>query len=414
VAFSFGPSHRIYAVAWFYYYLSVTTNLSMNNLPLTVRRAIELMGLYFLGTIIFIGRDIITPLVMAFFLSIILLPAYRKLRNSKVPEGLAIFLSLLLLVTVLAMIVWFFSSQIGRLVADFPQIKNNVSTHLDSLSKWIGSSFGISAERQTQMIADYNDRLLTFATGMLGGAASSVTGVFIFIGLLPIYIFLMLFYKNLLLRFVFLWFPKDNHAKVEDVMRESEMIIKSYLVGLLIQITYITILLGGILLVIGIKHAILIGAIFAILNLIPYVGALLGNIIGVLLTISSTTEIWPIFVVLGTIAFVQFLDNNILMPRIVGSKVKINALATIVGVILAGALAGVSGMFLSLPVIAVLKIIFDRTENLKQWGVLLGDEKPKQSPMQWPVLRSKSKAVQKNLEKENNVEPPEKGEKPKS
>ncbi|RYZ26036.1 MAG: AI-2E family transporter, partial [Chitinophagaceae bacterium] len=246
----------------------------MNNLPLTVRRAIELMGLYFLGTIIFIARDIITPLVMAFFLSIILLPTYRRLRNRRAPEGLAIFLSILLLIIVLAGVIWFFSSQISGLVADFPQIKKNVTVHLNSLSEWIGRSFGISAQRQTQMISDYNDKLLNLATGMLGGAASSVTGVLIFIGLLPIYIFLMLFYKNLLLRFVFLWFPKSNHPKVEDVMRESEIIIKSYLVGLLIQITYITILLGGILLVIGIKHAILIGAIFAILNLIPYVGAL--------------------------------------------------------------------------------------------------------------------------------------------
>ena len=382
----------------------------MSNLPLTVRRAIELMGLYFLGTIIFIGQDVITPLVMAFFLSIILLPIYRKLRKYKVPEGLSIFLAILLLLILLALVIWFFSSQISNLVADFPQIKSNVKTHLHSLSQWVGHSFGISTDRQTQMISDYNDKLLNFATGMLGGAASSVTGIFIFIGLLPIYIFLMLFYKNLLLRFVFLWFPKENHPKVEDVMRESEIIIKSYLVGLLIQITYITILLGGILLVIGIKHAILIGAIFAILNLIPYVGALIGNIIGVLLTISSTTEIWPIFAVLGTIAFVQFLDNNILMPRIVGSKVKINALATIVGVIIGGALAGVSGMFLSLPVIAVMKIIFDRSETLKQWGVLLGDEKPKQSPMQWPALRSKSKDVQKKLEKENDVEPPKEKE----
>lgn len=383
----------------------------MSNLPLTVRRAIELMGLYCLGMIVFIGRDVITPLVMAFFLSIILLPAYRFLRRKRVPEGLSIFLSLLLLIVMLALIVWFFSSQIGRLAADFPQIKTNVKAHLNSLSEWVGQKFGLSAERQTQMISNYNDKLLAWVGGMLGGAAASVSGVLIFIGLLPIYIFLMLFYKNLLLRFVFLWFPKDNHAKVEDVLRESEVIIKSYLIGLLIQITYITVLLGGILLVIGIKHAILIGAIFALLNLIPYVGALVGNLIGVLLTISSTQEVWPIFAVLGTIAFVQFLDNNILMPRIVGSKVKINALATIVGVIVAGALAGVSGMFLSLPVIAVLKIIFDRSESFKQWGVLLGDEKPKQSPMQWPVFRSKSRTVQKELERTNNVEPPKEAEK---
>ncbi|MFL5808008.1 MAG: AI-2E family transporter, partial [Flavisolibacter sp.] len=303
-------------------------------------------------------------------------------------------------------VIWFFSSQISRLVADFPQIKANVKAHLHSLSGWVDKKTGMSTERQTQLISDYNDKILNYAGGMLGGAASSITGILIFIGLLPIYIFLMLFYKNLLLRFIFLWFNPGAHPKVEEVMRESEVIIKSYLVGLLIQITYITVLLGGILFFIGIKHAILIGAIFAILNLIPYVGALIGNIIGVLLTISSTQEIWPIFAVLGTIAFVQFLDNNILMPRIVGSKVKINALATIVGVIVAGALGGISGMFLSLPVIAVLKIVFDRTENFKQWGVLLGDEKPKKSPMEWSVFRSRSIEVQKKLEKENDVDPP--------
>ena len=377
----------------------------MPALPLTVRRAIELMGVYFLGMIILVGRDVITPLVMAFFLALMLLPVYRFLRRRKLPESLAIVLSILLLLVVIGGVVWFFSSQISRLVADFPEIKKNVQGHLNSLSTWIDSKWNISTERQVQIINEQNDKLMTYATGALGGAASSVSGVLIFVGLLPIYIFLILFYRNLLLRFVFLWFPEGSHSKVEEVMRETEVIIKSYLIGLLIQITYITVLLGGILFFIGIKHAILIGAIFALLNLIPYVGALIGNIIGVLLTISSSQEVWPIFAVLGTIAFVQFLDNNILMPRIVGSKVKINALATIVGVIIAGALAGVSGMFLSLPVIAVLKIIFDRTTNFRQWGVLLGDERPKKSPLQFTVLRKANKRVREKLERENKIEP---------
>lgn len=382
-------------------------------MPLTVRRAIELMGLYFLGTIIIVAKDIITPLLMAFFLAIMLLPVYRFMRNrAKFGEVGSIILSLFLLFLVLGGLVWFFSSQIGRVVQDFPQIRENVTLHLNNLSHWFETKTGLSTRRQTELINQQNEKVLAWAGGMLGGAASSVTGIFVFIGLLPIYIFLLLFYKNLLLRFVFLWFPKDNHQKVEEVMRESEVIIKSYLGGLLIQITYITILLGGILLVIGIKHAILIGAIFAILNLIPYVGALIGNLIGVLLTLSSSQELWPIIAVLVTIAFVQFLDNNILMPRIVGSKVKINALVTIIGVIIAGAMAGVSGMFLSLPVIAVMKIIFDRTNNLKQWGVLFGDEKPQRSPMSWPVLRLGTKKVQQTLEQQNNIEPTDKTGKP--
>ena len=151
--------------------------------------------------------------------------------------------------------------------------------------------------------------------------------------------------------------------------------------GLLIQIAYITVLLGGILWIVGIKHALLIGVLFAILNLIPYIGALFGNILGVMLTVSSSQELWPVFTVLIVIAVVQFLDNNILMPRIVGSKVQINSLVAIVGIVIAGSLAGISGMFLALPIIAVLKIVFDRTEHFKQWGVVIGTEVPEENPL---------------------------------
>ncbi len=377
----------------------------MNGLPLTVRRSIELAGLFFVGYLILVGKEVIGPLLMAFFISILLLPVYRFLRKKKFPEVLAILSCVLLFLVMIALIVWFFSSQIGRLVSDFPQIKENVNVHLNSLSAWVNAKTDFSTEKQLKLINDQSEKLLNTAGGVLGGAAASLTSVLIFVGLLPIYIFLMIFYKNLLLRFIFLWFPKESHEKLEDVLRETQIIIKSYLVGLLIQITYITILLGGILLIFGIKHAILIGVIFAILNLIPYVGALIGNIIGVLLTLTSSQETWPIFVVLITIAVVQFLDNNILMPRIVGSKVKINALASIVGVIVGGSMAGVSGMFLSLPIIAVLKIIFDRSENFKQWGVLFGDEKPKYSPMSFPVFRLGNRRVRKNLEQQNEIEP---------
>ncbi|MEO6915582.1 MAG: AI-2E family transporter, partial [Chitinophagaceae bacterium] len=305
---------------------------SMQPLPLTVKRSIELLGLYALGTVIYIGADIITPILLAFFIAIVLLPVYRFLRRIKFPEVLSISLSILVLVILLAGIGWFFSSQIAALVSDFPQIKQNTTAHLQTLSAWINSKTHFSTEKQLALINEQSGKLLNSAGGVLSGAAGSLTSIFIFVGLLPIYIFLILFYKNLLLRFIFLWFPEQTHAKLKDVMHETEVIIKSYLVGLLIQITYITILLGGILMLFGIQHALLIGVIFAVLNLIPYVGALVGNIIGVLLTLTSSTDISPIFIVLLTIAFVQFLDNNILMPRIVGSKVKINALATIVGV----------------------------------------------------------------------------------
>jgi predicted PurR-regulated permease PerM len=261
--------------------------------------------------IIVLGHSVLTPLLFAFFISIVLLPVYRFLVNKKVPEVLAITLTILLLVIIVGSIVWFFTSQVTSLISDFPKIKQNVTLHLKSLSAWISSKFNYSSEKQLALVNEQSSKMLDSAGGLLGGAAGSVTGMLVFVGLLPLYIFLMLFYKNLLLRFVFLWFPQTNHPQVEDVITQTKIIIKSYLIGLLIQIAYITVLLGGILMLIGIQHALLIGAIFAVLNLIPYVGALIGNLIGVLLTLASSQELWPIFAVLGTIAAVQFLDNNI-------------------------------------------------------------------------------------------------------
>lgn len=362
----------------------------MNEMPITVKRSLELLGIVLIGALFVIASDILMPVIMAFFISIMLVPIYRFLRKNKFPEVFAIMLPILLVAIFVGLIVWFFSAQVANLVDDFPQIKKNVSLHLHSLSEWISNISHYSSKEQIDFINKKSNDLLSMAGNMASGAAVTLSSVFVFVGLLPIYIYLMLFYKDILLRFAFMWFKKDDHPKVKDAIYETESIIKSYLVGLLIQITYMTILLGGILLLLGIKHALLIGVIFAILNLIPYVGALLGNIIGVLLTLTASATLTPVITVLAVIAAVQFLDNNILMPRIVGSKIKINALVSILGVVIGGSIAGVSGMFLSMPMIAVMKIIFDRTEMFKQWGVLFGDERPARSPMTFPVFRKKA------------------------
>jgi predicted PurR-regulated permease PerM len=89
---------------------------------------------------------------------------------------------------------------------------------------------------------------------------------------------------------------------------------------------------------------------------------------------------------------IQFIDNHFLIPYIVSSKVKINALISIIIVLLGGALWGISGMFLSIPFIGILKIIFDRVPELKPWGRLLGDEIPTRRKGQ-KINKSKMKPV---------------------
>ncbi len=367
----------------------------MNQLPLTVKRSIELLGLCLIIALFSVANTIIMPLLMAFFISLMLLPMFRFLRRIKIPEIIAIVLVILAAALIVILILGFLSLQVASLVKDFPQLEKNLNQHWQTLSDWVNRNLNLSADQQIKVLQEQGVNLLNNAGSYLSGAALSLTGVFVFMGLLPIYVFLILFYKNLLLRFVFLWFNRDDHPQVESALRETEVMAKSYLTGLMIQVTYMTILLGGILMIIGIKHAMLIAIIFAVLNLIPYVGALIGNIIGVLLTLTSSSELWHVFTVLIVIAVVQFLDNNILMPRIVGSKIKINALASILGVIIGGTLAGVSGMFLSLPMIAILKIIFDHTTELRPWGILLGDERPGLSPMGNPAVRLRNRHIRK-------------------
>ena len=353
----------------------------INKMPITVKRAIELIGLFVLGTIVVAGNTIIMPLLMAFFFSLMLLPAFRFFRKLKLPEAIAVFLPILLLTIVLALIIWLFSSQVGALLDDFPQIERTVAKHLDNLSIWISNSFGYSPAEQLKFINVQSQKLFSSLGGVFKGAAGSLTSIVIFIGLLPIYMYLIMLYRNLFLKFVLMWFKQNEYQNVEEAIRQTEQMVKSYLIGLLIQITYIIILLGGILWLFGIQNALLIGIIFAFLNLIPYLGALIGNILGVLLTLASSDSIADVLIVLGAITFVQLLDNNILMPRIVGSQVKINPLVSILGIIIAGSMAGISGMFLAMPVLSILKIVFDRSENYKQWGVLLGDERPVKSLM---------------------------------
>jgi predicted PurR-regulated permease PerM len=150
------------------------------------------------------------------------------------------------------------------------------------------------------------------------------------------------------------------------------------------------------LLLVGAPYAVLLGLVGAILNLIPYIGGLLAIILTALLTFTNTgsAEImtWAIIVYL----VVQFIDNNFLVPYIIGSRVKLNALFSIIGVLMGGALCGIGGMFLSIPIIAICKVIFDRIDELKPWGQLLGDDVPTWNPLSGKNFRRKKSGTQKS------------------
>lgn len=209
-------------------------------------------------------------------------------------------------------------------------------------------------------------------TNTLGTLVASL-GVVV---LIPTYVFMLLYYKPLILDFLFQVFKEENSLRVAEILSETKSAVQSFMIGLLIETAIVCILNSIALLLIGVPSAIVIGVIGGILNILPYIGGIVAIALPVLMVTITRDGYTGQLLVIGAYAIIQFIDNNILVPRIVSKKVQINALISIVIVLLGGLLWGVSGMFLSIPFIGVLKIIFDRIDDLKPWGRLLGDEVP--------------------------------------
>jgi len=176
-------------------------------------------------------------------------------------------------------------------------------------------------------------------------------------------------------------FLEENKQMVHDIIENVQYIIRKYIIGLLIEMAIVAAAVSIIFWVLGIKYAILLGLITGILNIIPYIGIFIALILSSLITFATAATLTKLILVVAALVVVHLIDSNVILPIVVGSKVRINALITVLGVIIGEMVWGISGMFLSIPVIAVLKIIFDRIDGLKPWGIILGDEEKKQNKL---------------------------------
>jgi predicted PurR-regulated permease PerM len=129
------------------------------------------------------------------------------------------------------------------------------------------------------------------------------------------------------------------------------------------------------LLALGVDYAILLGVLGAVINVLPYIGGIVSVALPLLMATITKDGYHTQLGILVIYLIIQFTDNHFLIPYIVSSKVKINALISIIIVLLGGALWGISGMFISIPFIGILKLVFDRVPDLKPWGKLLGDQR---------------------------------------
>ncbi|MEO6820410.1 MAG: AI-2E family transporter [Ginsengibacter sp.] len=340
--------------------------------PFYLRATITLFGIALFIFVLYILRSVLVPLSFAMMFSILLNPFVNWIESKGVNKIVAISLALLTAILVVSGIMLFISSQVANFTENVPILEKKMGEMFHQFQLFLSNHYSLSLSKQSQLLTEAVDKLKP----LIGQTLGSVLGALSMIVLLPIYIFLILFYKKLILNFLYEIFAEKNSDKVGKVLQETKNAIQSYMVGLLLESMIVAVMNSVALLLLGIKYAILIGVIGAILNILPYIGGIIAILLPVLIAMITKDGYTTQLAVVAAYAVIQFIDNNIIVPRIVSSKVKINALVSLVIVLLGGAIWGVSGMFLSIPFVAVLKIIFDRVDGLRPWGKLLGTDVP--------------------------------------
>jgi predicted PurR-regulated permease PerM len=281
---------------------------------------------------------------------------------------------MILAIGFIAGIIYFLSSQISNFMEDIPSIKTHLNEHFISLQNWVKEKFHVSFEQQNEYLNEQANKLKDTGTGYISHTFFSITEAIMLLILMPIYTFLLLFYKDHICRFLFALFKQEYTPGVQNVLSKTKLMIRSYMVGLLIEMGIVAAGNSLGLILLGVKYAIFFGVLAAVLNLIPYIGMFTATLFTVLVTLTTSDNTSDIIWIVVIFYSIHIVDVNVLMPRIVASRLRINALISILGVVIGGTLTGVSGLFLSIPAIAFIKIICDEVDELKPWGMLMGDE----------------------------------------
>lgn len=362
------------------------------KIPFYAKVTTILIGIFALVAMLYIAQGILVPIVFSVIIAVLLHPVVNFLVRKRVNRVLAIVIALLLTFIFIAGIGVLIFSQASRFIDSWPLLVDKFTLIINQTITWAAGYFDVNPENINEWIIKTKGELLNINSAKIAQTLVSVGSGLVAVFLVPVYIFLILFYQPNLVAFVHKVFGADNDSKVSEILSQTKTVIQRYLSGLVIEFVIVAVLNSIALLALGIDYAIVLGVLGALLNLIPYIGGLVGVAIPMIVAIATKSTAWYAFYVLVLYYIIQLIDNNYIVPKIVASKVRINALFSIIAVIAGGALWGVTGMFLSIPLLAIIKLIFDQIEPLKPWGFLLGDTTPSLLKIKINIKKLKGKA----------------------
>ncbi len=344
------------------------------NKSLLERTAFSLIivSVLLLGAIL--AKDFLLPLLFSFFLSYLLYPLVWKLEKSGVPRIFAILLVLILTLIVCSGIVLLVSLKISNTSINLSELKDQVDMKIDSLINYFESNTTLKASTMKHYFNEIVNKLFTSLESQAGNILTTTTTTIFQIVILPVYTFFILFYRTKTAHVIFRLAGRKRKWRTLKILREISTVTTKYLRGVLTVVLILAILNSTGLYIIGIENALTFGILSAVLNLIPYFGTLLGGLIPILYVLISTPQ--PFHTILQIVilfVIVQFLENNILTPNIVGGNIKINPFAIILSLLLANMIWGIAGMLIVVPCLAILKIIMRNIERLKPYAFLISD-----------------------------------------
>jgi len=355
----------------------------------------SLITLTLLLLLLYWGQGILKPLAFACLLAVLLISPAKLFEKAGFPRGIAALISLLLAFVVFFVIFYFLSTSIISFKKDLPLMLQRITDGLTDLEMWAQKKFHVSTEKMQEFVNTSTEDALPSASYIINTTLTTVSsGIFLTI-IIFIYTFLLLLYRSLIVRFFCSLMAKEHTPKIHTILTKIRYVIKSYIVGLFIEMVVVAALNATAFFILGVRYALLLAIISAIFNIIPYLGIFMACVLSVLITFTTDSSSTVIGVIISLI-IIHMIDSNILMPKIVGSKVKLNALATILGVITVSALWGIPGTFLAVPILAVLKAIFEEVNSMEPFAIVMGDDEEVQSASK-PMIRRIRNSVMKTV-----------------
>jgi predicted PurR-regulated permease PerM len=346
------------------------------KLPFYAKATIFLVGLFAILYMLYIAQGIIVPILFATIFAIVLHPVVNLFVRYKINRKIAIGITLIFTFLLIATLGVLLFSQATRFSESWPILVDKFTGILNQTINRASGYFDINPQIIHDWISKTKGELINNSNAAIEQTLVTIGNGLVILFLVPVYIFMILYYQPLLIEFIRKLFSTNNQGHVNEVVTQTKKLVQRYIIGLLVEAAIVAVLYSTGLLVIGIDYAILLGFIAALLNIIPFIGGILALSLILIITIATKNSATYPLLVAALSVFIHIVDNSYIIPKIVASKVKINALVSITAVIGASALLGIPGMVICIPVIGILKLVFDHIEPLKPWGFFLGNTMP--------------------------------------